>query len=139
MSCIEFSIGCLFLLFICRFGWGIMEYWILMPVMLGGSLLLIPHGSRSQILTIKLAILNWFFFLEYIFPWFESVRWYFLKLIHWWAKLVLFHLFIWWQIYFCLRSGYYDEARNIALSSRASHQFVPLVHTMVTTSYWLRL
>lgn len=24
-----------------------MEYWILMLVMLGGSLLLIPHGSRS--------------------------------------------------------------------------------------------
>lgn len=31
------------------------------------------------------------------------------------------------QIYFCLRTGYYDEARNIALSSRASNQFAPLV------------
>ncbi|KAI3862704.1 hypothetical protein MKX03_001996 [Papaver bracteatum] len=29
----------------------------------------------------------------------------------------------WQQIYFCLRTGYYDEARNVALSSRASHQF----------------
>ncbi|GMI65874.1 hypothetical protein like AT2G41620 [Hibiscus trionum] len=33
----------------------------------------------------------------------------------------------WQQIYFCLRSGYYDEARQIALSSRASHQFSPLL------------
>ncbi|XP_038993250.1 nuclear pore complex protein NUP93A-like [Hibiscus syriacus] len=33
----------------------------------------------------------------------------------------------WQQIYFCLRSGYYDEARQIALSSRASHQFAPLL------------
>lgn len=31
------------------------------------------------------------------------------------------------QIYFCLRTGYYDEARNVALSSRSSHQFAPLV------------
>ncbi|KAH7554637.1 hypothetical protein JRO89_XS12G0251400 [Xanthoceras sorbifolium] len=33
----------------------------------------------------------------------------------------------WQQIYFCLRTGYYDEARNVALSSRASHQFAPLL------------
>uniref|UniRef100_I1MCH8 Nuclear pore protein n=1 Tax=Glycine max TaxID=3847 RepID=I1MCH8_SOYBN len=33
----------------------------------------------------------------------------------------------WQQIYFCLRSGYYDEARNVAQSSRASHQFAPLL------------
>ncbi|KAK8690312.1 hypothetical protein V6N13_089007 [Hibiscus sabdariffa] len=30
-------------------------------------------------------------------------------------------------IYFCLRSGYYDEAREVALLSRASHQFAPLL------------
>ncbi|KAG2371041.1 hypothetical protein LR48_Vigan05g218300 [Vigna angularis] len=39
----------------------------------------------------------------------------------------------WQQIYFCLRSGYYDEARNIALSSRASHQFVPLLTEWINT------
>ncbi|XP_037494978.1 nuclear pore complex protein NUP93A isoform X2 [Jatropha curcas] len=33
----------------------------------------------------------------------------------------------WQQIYFCLRTGYYDEARNVALSSRASQQFAPLL------------
>ncbi|KAK8712102.1 hypothetical protein V6N13_147353 [Hibiscus sabdariffa] len=33
----------------------------------------------------------------------------------------------WQQIYFCLRTGYYDEARQVALSSRASHQFAPLL------------
>ncbi|GLT45271.1 hypothetical protein SLA2020_191120 [Shorea laevis] len=33
----------------------------------------------------------------------------------------------WQQIYFCLRTGYYEEARNVALSSRASHQFAPLL------------
>ncbi|KAL5152623.1 Nuclear pore complex protein NUP93A [Glycine soja] len=33
----------------------------------------------------------------------------------------------WQQIYFCLRSGYYDEARNVAQSSRTSHQFAPLL------------
>ncbi|CAN6716522.1 unnamed protein product [Malus baccata var. baccata] len=33
----------------------------------------------------------------------------------------------WQQIYFCLRTGYYDEARSVALSSRASHQFAPLL------------
>lgn len=33
----------------------------------------------------------------------------------------------WQQIYFCLRTGYYDEARKIAESSRASHQFASLL------------
>ncbi|XWS56299.1 hypothetical protein CRYUN_Cryun09bG0074000 [Craigia yunnanensis] len=33
----------------------------------------------------------------------------------------------WQQIYFCLRTGYYDEARQVALSSRASHQFALLL------------
>ncbi|OMO51041.1 Nucleoporin interacting component Nup93/Nic96 [Corchorus capsularis] len=33
----------------------------------------------------------------------------------------------WQQIYFCLRTGYYEEARQISLSSRASHQFAPLL------------
>jgi len=31
------------------------------------------------------------------------------------------------QIYFCLRTGYYDEARNVAQSSRVAHQFAPQV------------
>ncbi|KAK4267521.1 hypothetical protein QN277_024290 [Acacia crassicarpa] len=39
----------------------------------------------------------------------------------------------WQQIYFCLRSGYYDEARNVALSSRASHQFIPLLTEWINT------
>ncbi|WJX86585.1 Nuclear pore complex protein nup93a [Trifolium repens] len=39
----------------------------------------------------------------------------------------------WQQIYFCLRSGYYDEARNVALSSRASHQFAPLLTEWINT------
>ncbi|KAK7259645.1 hypothetical protein RIF29_25257 [Crotalaria pallida] len=39
----------------------------------------------------------------------------------------------WQQIYFCLRSGYYDEARNVALSSRASHQFSPLLTEWINT------
>ncbi|KAK9112176.1 hypothetical protein Scep_019695 [Stephania cephalantha] len=38
------------------------------------------------------------------------------------------------QIYFCLRTGYYDEARNIALSSRVSHQFAP----QGTIEEWIR-
>ncbi|KAJ6677231.1 NUCLEAR PORE COMPLEX PROTEIN NUP93 NUCLEOPORIN NUP93 DEAD EYE PROTEIN [Salix viminalis] len=33
----------------------------------------------------------------------------------------------WQQIYFCLRTGYYEEARSVALSSRASHQFAPML------------
>ncbi|KAL1299475.1 hypothetical protein HN51_044014 [Arachis hypogaea] len=39
----------------------------------------------------------------------------------------------WQQIYFCLRTGYYDEARNVALSSRASHQFAPLLTEWINT------
>ncbi|XP_068662330.1 nuclear pore complex protein NUP93A-like [Aristolochia californica] len=31
----------------------------------------------------------------------------------------------WQQIYFCLRTGYYDEARNVAQSSRVAHHFAP--------------
>ncbi|KAI8559056.1 hypothetical protein RHMOL_Rhmol04G0145500 [Rhododendron molle] len=31
----------------------------------------------------------------------------------------------WQQIYFCLRTGYYDEARKVASSSRVSHHFAP--------------
>ncbi|KAK9154799.1 LOW QUALITY PROTEIN: hypothetical protein Sjap_002279 [Stephania japonica] len=39
----------------------------------------------------------------------------------------------WLQIYFCLRTGYYDEARNIALSSRVSHQFAPQLIEWITS------
>lgn len=39
----------------------------------------------------------------------------------------------WQQIYFCLRTGYYDEARSVALSSRASHQFAPLLTEWINT------
>jgi len=31
----------------------------------------------------------------------------------------------WQQIYFCLRTGYYDEARSVAQSSRVSQMFSP--------------
>ncbi|KAK3005649.1 hypothetical protein RJ639_017358 [Escallonia herrerae] len=31
----------------------------------------------------------------------------------------------WQQIYFCLRTGYYNEARDVAILSRVSHQFAP--------------
>ncbi|XP_057864951.2 nuclear pore complex protein NUP93A isoform X2 [Cryptomeria japonica] len=31
----------------------------------------------------------------------------------------------WQQIYFCLRTGYYDEARSVAQSSRVSQMFAP--------------
>lgn len=44
-----------------------------------------------------------------------------------WMSFILSFAFCLYQIYFCLRTGYYDEARNIALSSRASNQFAPLV------------
>ncbi|XP_024441812.2 nuclear pore complex protein NUP93A isoform X2 [Populus trichocarpa] len=33
----------------------------------------------------------------------------------------------WQQIYICLRTGYYEEARTVALSSRASHRFAPML------------
>ncbi|KAM6568270.1 hypothetical protein CsatB_016255 [Cannabis sativa] len=39
----------------------------------------------------------------------------------------------WQQIYFCLRTGYYDEARNVAASSRSSHQFAPLLMEWINT------
>ncbi|KAH0462393.1 hypothetical protein IEQ34_009968 [Dendrobium chrysotoxum] len=39
----------------------------------------------------------------------------------------------WQQIYFCLRTGYYDEARTIAQSSRVSHQFAPQLAEWITT------
>ncbi|KAA8518129.1 hypothetical protein F0562_015603 [Nyssa sinensis] len=39
----------------------------------------------------------------------------------------------WQQIYFCLRTGYYDEARNVASSSRVSHQFAPQLTEWITT------
>ncbi|KAG8643753.1 nuclear pore complex protein NUP93A [Manihot esculenta] len=39
----------------------------------------------------------------------------------------------WQQIYFCLRTGYYDEARNVALTSRASQQFAPLLTEWINT------
>ncbi|KAK6945265.1 Nucleoporin interacting component Nup93/Nic96 [Dillenia turbinata] len=39
----------------------------------------------------------------------------------------------WQQIYFCLRTGYYDEARNIAVSSRVSHQFAQQLTEWIST------
>ncbi|XP_052176357.1 nuclear pore complex protein NUP93A-like [Diospyros lotus] len=39
----------------------------------------------------------------------------------------------WQQIYFCLRTGYYDEARNVALSSRASHHFASQLSEWIAT------
>ncbi|KAJ4979275.1 hypothetical protein NE237_010055 [Protea cynaroides] len=39
----------------------------------------------------------------------------------------------WQQIYFCLRTGYYDEARNVALTSRVSYQFAPQLAEWITT------
>lgn len=39
----------------------------------------------------------------------------------------------WQQIYFCLRTGYYDEARNVALASRVSNQFAPQLAEWITT------
>ncbi|GAB4851632.1 Nuclear pore complex protein nup93a [Ancistrocladus abbreviatus] len=39
----------------------------------------------------------------------------------------------WQQIYFCLRTGYYDDARNVAQSSRVSHQFAPQLLEWITT------
>ncbi|KAF9593700.1 hypothetical protein IFM89_024638, partial [Coptis chinensis] len=39
----------------------------------------------------------------------------------------------WQQIYFCLRTGYYDEARNVALSSRVSQQFAPQLSEWITS------
>ncbi|KAJ7972191.1 Nuclear pore protein [Quillaja saponaria] len=39
----------------------------------------------------------------------------------------------WQQIYFCLRTGYHAEARNVALSSRASQQFATLLTEWINT------
>ncbi|XP_042502634.1 nuclear pore complex protein NUP93A-like [Macadamia integrifolia] len=39
----------------------------------------------------------------------------------------------WQQIYFCLRTGYFDEARNVALTSRVSLQFAPQLAEWITT------
>ncbi|KAG0501121.1 hypothetical protein HPP92_001193 [Vanilla planifolia] len=39
----------------------------------------------------------------------------------------------WQQIYFSLRTGYYDEARDIAQSSRLAHQFAPKLAEWITT------
>ncbi|KAG9443854.1 hypothetical protein H6P81_015194 [Aristolochia fimbriata] len=38
----------------------------------------------------------------------------------------------WQQIYFCLRTGYYDEARNVAQSSRVAHHFAPQLAEWIT-------
>ncbi|KAK4371473.1 hypothetical protein RND71_010948 [Anisodus tanguticus] len=39
----------------------------------------------------------------------------------------------WQQIYFCMRTGYYNEAREIAQQSRMSHQFAPLLTEWIST------
>uniref|UniRef100_A0A7N0UVA0 Nuclear pore protein n=1 Tax=Kalanchoe fedtschenkoi TaxID=63787 RepID=A0A7N0UVA0_KALFE len=39
----------------------------------------------------------------------------------------------WQQIYFCLRTGYYDEAKQVAISSRVSHQFAPQLNEWIST------
>ncbi|KAG5515560.1 hypothetical protein RHGRI_036566 [Rhododendron griersonianum] len=39
----------------------------------------------------------------------------------------------WQQIYFCLRTGYYDEARKVASSSRVSHHFAPQLSEWVAS------
>ncbi|XP_039128738.1 nuclear pore complex protein NUP93A-like [Dioscorea cayenensis subsp. rotundata] len=39
----------------------------------------------------------------------------------------------WQQIYYCLRTGYYDEARFVAQSSRVAHQFAPQLAEWITT------
>ncbi|PWA69589.1 nucleoporin interacting component (Nup93/Nic96-like) family protein [Artemisia annua] len=38
----------------------------------------------------------------------------------------------WQQIYFCLRTGYYDDARNVASRSRVSHQFASQLGEWIT-------
>ncbi|KAH9679410.1 nuclear pore complex protein NUP93A [Citrus sinensis] len=48
-------------------------------------------------------------------------------------KFVKYLLLFERKIYFCLRTGYYDEARNVALSSRASNQFAPLLTEWINT------
>ncbi|KAL6534642.1 Nuclear pore complex protein nup93a [Orobanche gracilis] len=39
----------------------------------------------------------------------------------------------WQQIYFCLRTGYYDDALGVARSSRVSQQFATLLSEWITT------
>nr|XP_011467609.1 PREDICTED: nuclear pore complex protein NUP93A-like isoform X2 [Fragaria vesca subsp. vesca] len=39
----------------------------------------------------------------------------------------------WQQIYFCLRSGYNDEARTVAASSNASQEFAPPLNEWITS------
>ncbi|EFJ19806.1 hypothetical protein SELMODRAFT_177656 [Selaginella moellendorffii] len=39
----------------------------------------------------------------------------------------------WYQIYFCLRSGYYEEAKLVAQSSRASRSYAPLLTEWIAT------
>ncbi|XP_022847736.1 nuclear pore complex protein NUP93A-like [Olea europaea var. sylvestris] len=39
----------------------------------------------------------------------------------------------WQQIYFCLRTGYYSEAREVSRTSRVSLQFAPLLNEWITT------
>ncbi|PHT54222.1 Nuclear pore complex protein NUP93A [Capsicum baccatum] len=39
----------------------------------------------------------------------------------------------WQQIYFCMRTGYYNEAREISQQSRMSHQFSPLLTEWIST------
>ncbi|KAL6509042.1 Nuclear pore complex protein nup93a [Orobanche gracilis] len=39
----------------------------------------------------------------------------------------------WQQIYFCLRTGYYDDALGVARSSRVSQQFTTLLSEWITT------
>uniref|UniRef100_A0A804LK96 Nuclear pore protein n=1 Tax=Zea mays TaxID=4577 RepID=A0A804LK96_MAIZE len=40
----------------------------------------------------------------------------------------------WQQIYFCLRTGYYDEARQVAQSSRTAYNFAPLLADWISTN-----
>ncbi|KAL2464645.1 Nuclear pore complex protein [Forsythia ovata] len=39
----------------------------------------------------------------------------------------------WQQIYFCLRTGYYSDAREVSRTSRVSQQFAPLLNEWITT------
>lgn len=39
----------------------------------------------------------------------------------------------WQQIYFCLRTGYYDDALGVSQTSRVSQQFTPLLAEWITT------
>ncbi|KAI4319612.1 hypothetical protein MLD38_033192 [Melastoma candidum] len=39
----------------------------------------------------------------------------------------------WQQIYFCLRTGYYGEARDVAQSSRTAYHFTPLLVEWINT------